>query len=207
MNGDSEQLAVQKNNLYRDNYRRALSVLLVMIIICLAFSALLSYQIASTPKAKYYATTTTGNVIPLYSLSTPVVTNAYLLKWAALATRACYNLDFVHYPDQLKKASAYFTPSGWSALMAAMKGSGVLESLQKNKLYMDAVVSGPVVIVAEAIIHGRYSWRVQLPLLLTYTSANENRRAHFLVTMDIMRVPVLDAEKGIQINDFSAVRI
>lgn len=206
MNADVEQLALQKNNFYRDNYRRALFILMIMILICLAFSVILSYQILSTPKAKYYATTTTGNVIPLYSLSMPVVTNNYLLQWAGLAARACYNLDFVHYPRQLKTASAYFTSSGWSALVNAMKASGVLKSLQKNKLYMNAVVSGPAVILDEEIIHGRYSWRVQLPLLVTYTSANENRKAGFLVTMDIMRVPVLNAEKGIQINNFSVVR-
>lgn len=44
-----------------------------------------------------------------------------------------------------------------------------------------------------------YTWRVQLPLLVIYTSANEERKAHFAVTMDIIRVPVIDAAKSIQI--------
>lgn len=206
MNSDIEQLGLQQNNLYRDSYRRTISALLVMIVICIVFSAILAYQILTTPKARYYATTTTGIVVPLYSLSMPVVTNSYLLQWASLATRACYNLDFVNYQSQLKTASSYFTPSGWGALMNAMKSSGVLKSLTQNKLYMDAVVSGPVVILDEELVHGRYSWRVQLPLLVTYTSANETRKAHFIITMDILRVPVLNAEKGIQINNFNAIR-
>jgi len=206
MNSDIEQLALQKNNLYRDNYRRTLSVLMTMIIIALGLCAILAYQILSTPKAKYYATTKTGNVIPLYSLSMPVVTNKYLLQWASLAVRACYNLDFVNYQKQLKTASGYFTTNGWKALMRAMKSSGMLDSLTENKLYINGVVTGPVVVLSQTIEHGRYRWRVQLPLLVTYTSANESRKASFIVTADIIRVPVLNAEKGIQINNFNAVR-
>ncbi|WP_285896377.1 DotI/IcmL/TraM family protein [Coxiella-like endosymbiont of Rhipicephalus sanguineus] len=50
-----------------------------------------------------------------------------------------------------------------------------------------------------------YTWRMQLPLLIIYTSANEERKAHFAVTMDIVRVSVIDAVKNIQINKFSVV--
>lgn len=206
MNTDIEQLAQQKNNLYRDNYRRTLSVLTVMIVIALVLSTILAYQLLTTRKAKYYATTTTGIVVPLYSLRMPVVTNKYLLQWASLAVRACYNLDFVNYQKQFKSASGYFTANGWKALMNAMKSSGMLSSLTENKLYINGVVTGPVVILNQTIEHGRYRWRVQLPLLVTYTSANESRKANFIVTVDIIRVPVLNAAKGIQINNFNAVR-
>ena len=206
MNENVEQLALQKNNLYRDNYRRVMVCLITLIFIGLGLLGILSYQIISTPKPKYYATTTTGRVVPLQSLEMPVVTNIYLLQWASLAARTSYNLNFLAYPKQLKAASAYFTDTGWQSLMAAMKKSGVIDSLKSNKLFMAAVVDGPAVILAEEIVHGRYTWRVQLPLLVTYTSASEQRKSNFIITMDIMRVPVIDAAKSIQINRFSAVR-
>lgn len=123
---DAEQLALQKNNLYRDNYRRVMAFLLASVVITVSLLAVLSYQIITTPKPAYYATTTTGRVIPLQSLDMPVVTNTYLLQWAALATRAVYNLDFENYTKQLDNASSYFTPTGWESLTNAMKSSGAI---------------------------------------------------------------------------------
>ncbi|OGT52825.1 MAG: type IV secretion protein IcmL [Gammaproteobacteria bacterium RIFCSPHIGHO2_12_FULL_41_15] len=204
MRVDSEQLELEKNDLYRDHYRRVLSGLIAMVVTCLALSLLLAGMVLRTSKTNYYATTTTGQIIPMQPLSAPVVTGSYLLQWAELATRACFNLDFVHYSQQLEQASSYFTPTGWNALMGALKKSKVLDSLEQNKLMMSAVVDGPAVILDEEIVRGRYTWRVQLPLLVTYTSASENKQAHFTVTMDIVRVPVLEAAKGIQIDKFSA---
>ncbi|WP_259411986.1 type IVB secretion system apparatus protein IcmL.2 [Coxiella burnetii] len=203
---DAEQLALQKNNLYRDNYRRVMAFLLASVVITVSLFAVLSYQIITTPKPAYYATTTTGRVIPLQSLDMPVVTNTYLLQWAALATRAVYNLDFENYTKQLDNASSYFTPTGWESLTNAMKSSGAIDSLKNNKLFMAGIVNGPAVILDQEVVHGRYSWRVQLPLLVTYTSASIQQKAHFIITMDIIRVPVIDAAKSIQINRFSAVR-
>ncbi len=130
--------------------------------------AILSYQIVTTPKPAYYPTTTTGRVIPLQSLDIPVVTNTYLLQWAALATRVVYNLDFENYTKQLDNESSYFTPAGWNSLMNAMKSSGAIDSLKNNKLFMAGIVNGPAVILDQEMVHGCYSWRVQLPLLVTY---------------------------------------
>ncbi|WP_280522060.1 DotI/IcmL/TraM family protein [Candidatus Coxiella mudrowiae] len=44
----------------------------------------------------------------------PVVTNTYLLQWAALASRTAYNLNFEGLSKkQLKVVSSYFTGDGW----------------------------------------------------------------------------------------------
>ena len=146
MNADIERLELQKNDFYLDHYRRTLGYLMILVVVGLCLTVFLAYFVVTEPKAKYYATTTTGQVIPMQSLSAPVVTNNYLLQWATFATRACYNLDFVNYPKQLQAASAYFTPSGWTAFMNAVTKAGVINSLQKNKLQMSAVVDvAPVI--------------------------------------------------------------
>lgn len=206
MSVDVEHLTAEQNNLYRDKYRRTLGGLLIMIVVCLGLSGILAYMVFTTPKSKFYATTTTGRVIPLKSLSMPVVTNKYLLQWAALAVRSCYNLTFDNYSSQLRQASSYFTTTGWSALMSAMKKSGVIDSLKNNKLLMSAVVDGHPVILNEQVVHDRYTWSVQLPLLVSYTSANEHKKSKFIVRLNIMRVPVLDTAKGILINKVSVER-
>ncbi len=204
-NSDLADLSMQKNNQYRDKYRRTLGLLLAMAAVCVTLTMILTYLSVSTKKPKYFATTTAGVVIPMHSLSEPVVTSKYLLQWAALATRTAYNLSFVGYQDQLKKAEPFFTPNAWQQFLTALKGSdGLLKTVESRKLQMSAVVSGAPVILNSGEVHGRFTWRIQLPLLVTFTSANETTKTKLLVTMNISRVPVLSAPKGIQISDFES---
>ena len=46
------------------------------------------------------------------------------------------------------------------------------------------------------------TWKVQMPLLVTYNSANIETKSYLNVTMLIQRVPVMDQSAGIAINTF-----
>ncbi len=192
--------------LRRDKYRIAVKWLVIMSVITVVLSAILTsmFVFKVNEKANYYASTTTGYVIPLHPLSEPVVTQQYLLQWAELATRKAYNLDFINYQKQLQGAKAYFTPGGWNQFNAALKKASLLDTVIDKKLNMSAVVSGTPVILAKAVVHGRFTWRIQLPILVTFVSASSHSQSQVLVTMNIQRIPTLDAAKGIQISSFDA---
>lgn len=194
------------NETYRDSYRRILVVLLGMVLVAIAQTAILGLMVWGTGTPNYYATTVTGRVIRIYPLSEPVVTNSYLLQWAETVGRSSYNLDFVHYQDQIDQLKTYFTPQGWQKFMEALNASGDLDAITQNKLFVSAVVNGPAVILLQTELRGRYVWRVQMPLLVTYTSASDKHEENIILTMDIMRVEVLDAPKGILVNNFIAIK-
>lgn len=147
---------------------------------------------------------TTGEIIPLPSLSEPVVTNTYILEWASTATRAAFTLDFVNYKSQLDKASVNFTRGGWRAFSNALDSSGLLALVQDKKLLMNAVVSGQPIIRFQGVVSGRYIWRIQMPILVSYGSASEEKQKSLSVMMIVSRVPVLDTAAGLQITDFEA---
>lgn len=197
-----QQIEFAKNEGYRDNYRTTIKWLAVMSVVCVGLTAVLAYLSMTMRDTRYYATTSTGVVTPLHSLNEPVVTDKYMLQWSALAVRSLFNLDFVHYQEQLDQAKTNFTAAGWKNVDDALKTSGFLASITDNKLEANAVISGPAVVLNTAVYHGRYTWRVQMPVLVTYTSASESKRTRFMVTMNVQRVPVLNAYKGIQISDF-----
>lgn len=204
MSNISNKYSPEQNFLYRDHYRRMVKGIIVMSVVAVILMLVLGGLLLSTPQPKYYATTTAGEVVPMHSLSQPVITNDYLLQWASLATRTAFNLDFVHYQSQLNSAQSDFTSSGWTQFTKAMKDSGLLDTVLDKKLEMSAVISGPPVILSTAVIHGRFTWRVQLPVLVTFSSASATTQARWLVTMNIQRISTLDAYKGIQISDFTA---
>jgi len=175
-----------------------------MSVVSIILTVVLIGLIISQEQPSYYATTTTGEVIPMHSLSEPVITNKYLLQWAGLATRSAFNVDWVHYQTQLQTAKSDFTPSGWKKFMTAMNHSGLLSTVKDKKLEMSAIVSSPPVILRTDVLHGRFTWRVQLPILVTFSSASQTRESHWMITMNIQRISTLNAYKGIQISDFEA---
>lgn len=202
MSTEYADLQLTTNRLYRDSYRRVMTYLLIMLGVCLILVVALIMMLLSLPKPKYFATTTTGKVVPMQSLSMPVVTNHYIIQWAENAARKAYSLNFVDYQQQLQAASRYFTPQGWRAFQAALKTSGLMKNVLANKLTMSAIVYKPPVIVTRLVINGRFTWRIQVPLLITYTSASGQTKRSFVVTMDVMRMPVIEIAKGIAINNF-----
>lgn len=202
MSVESQELQFEKNTLYRDHYRTALAGALLMALVCAALAALLSVMTLFPSQPKYYATTTTGVTVPLHSLSEPVVTKSYLVQWASLAAQNSYNLNFNDYKDQIQAESQYFTPDGFNKYQQALKDSGLLSQVIDNKLVMNAIVSGDVVIIKEFMSGGRHNWVVQLPMLVTFQSASQTKRMHVMVTMRVQRVAALDAENGIQISDY-----
>ena len=74
-----------------------------------------------------------------------------------------------------------------------------------KQLVVSAVATGTPVITQEGVVDGRYSWNVQIPLLLSYQSSSEtNFSQPVIVTMLITRVPVLNNPRGIAIAQFYA---
>lgn len=201
-NEDAIEVIRLRNNFYRDGYRRVLVILLISMIANLVLGGLLSYTFINRPTPEYFATTKDGKVLRLYALSNPVVSTAELLQWAATAATASYTFNFVNYRKELQEASEYFTPSGWKAFQEALKASRNLETVINKKLTVNAVATGAPVIIDQGVIGGKYKWKIQVPILITYESANTKITQPTLVTMLISRVSTLETVKGIAIDAF-----
>ncbi len=199
MADDALQLVKLRNNFYRDNYRRVVMVLLVMVVINIILCGVIFYQLNSRQEPRYFATTADGRVIALYPLSEPVVTKSSLLDWASQAVIATFNFDYVNYRKKLQEASSYYTPSGWRAFEAELQSTKNLDTVRAQKLIASAVVTGQPVIVDERVINGRYAWRIQMPILITYESSSQSYQQPVTITLVVTRVSTLQTPKGIAI--------
>lgn len=202
MNTQSQENEFQLNNFYRDSYRSTIKWLIVMIVVCAFLAAILAWMTYDQKQPDYYAALTTGQVTPIHAMSEPIVTSQFIEEWSARTTGLIYNLNFATYQQQLDQAKDRFTPDGWIKLNDALKG--LVSQLTANKLIISSVVSGPPIISARMIIDGRFTWRVEMRLLVTFTSANESKQRQILVTMNVQRVPTLDMSQGIAVTDFTA---
>ncbi len=157
---------------------------------------------AHQPEADYFQVSPDGRIIPIYPLAAPMVSDAALLQWANQAAVAAYTYSFATYRKELQDASEYFTPRGWKDFETALQSSHNLETIVTKKLVVTAVATGAPVILDRGVLNNHYSWKVQMPLLVTYESASATTQQLILVTMLITRVSTLNVPKGIAIAQF-----
>jgi len=199
---DAVELVRLRNNFYRDNYRRLVGALLVLLVAIIMLIGTVLYQIMNRPEPRYFATTVDGRIMQLFPLSEAMLSPGELLQWAHRAAIAAYTYNFVSYRDAMQQLQNQFTPDGWRYYEDALRVSRNLEMVIAKKLVVSAVATGTPVILDQAVIDGRYSWKVQIPLLVSYQSPNEQTQKPVIAMMIISRVPTVDMPKGIAIVSF-----
>lgn len=198
------ELVRLRNEFYRDNYRRIVSILLLTFLIIGLLIGALIYVVTHPPSPKYFATDTTGRIVPLLPLDQPNMSTATLLQWANMASVAAFTYNFVDYRAQLQAASEFFTTEGWQAFLQSIVSSNNLTAVKAKNLVVSAVATGAPIITQQGVVDGRYTWQVQMPMLVTYQSASQVTPQSLMVTLVITRISTLDSPTGIGIAQFIA---
>ena len=199
---DALKTVVLRNNFYRDNYRRVVITLLLMVLVNIGILGVLAWNVTHPRPPAYFATTPDGKILPLIPLRQPMVSQAELLSWTTQVAVSVYNFSFVNWRKQLQDAAANFSPEGWQSYQNALKKSRNLETVISKKLVVTAVPTGAPVILNQGVIRGRYSWKVNMPMLVTYQSASTTFQQPVTVTLLVSRIPVLNNPKGIAVVSF-----
>lgn len=191
-----------RNNFYRDGQRKMILVLLLSMVANFVLASILLYIIMHPPAPKYFATSINGRITPLFPLSEPNQSDSAVLQWANQAAIAAFTYNFVNYRSELQASSGFFTSDGWNQFLTALQQSNNLDAVKAKKLIVSAVATRAPIILQKGLLNGRYAWRVQMPILVTYQSASEFSQQNNVVTMLITRVSTLNSPRGIGIAQF-----
>lgn len=199
---DALTSVVMRNGFYRDGQRKMILILLISIICNFVLATMLIYVITHPPEPRYFATSSNGRITPLVALNAPNQSDSAILQWANQAAIATFSYNFVNYRSELVAASGFFTAEGWDQFVTALGASNNLEAIKAKKLVVSAVATSAPVILQKGILNGRYAWRIQMPILVTYQSASEFSQQNLNVTMLVTRVDTLNSPRGIGIAQF-----
>ncbi len=191
-----------RNNFYRDGQRKMILVLLVSMAANFVLASMLVYIITHPPAPKYFATSINGRITPLFPLDEPNQSDSAVLQWANQAAIAAFTYNFVNYRTELQASSGFFTAEGWDQFLTALQQSNNLDAVKAKKLIVSAVATRAPIILQKGLLNGRFAWRVQMPILVTYQSASEFSQQNNVVTMLITRVSTLNSPRGIGISQF-----
>ncbi|MDX1900929.1 MAG: DotI/IcmL/TraM family protein [Gammaproteobacteria bacterium] len=190
---------------YRDRFPKILLALTCAILLLLFISFFVLYQVLHRPLPKFYARTPKGAILTLLPHDSPNLLPNTVLRWASKAAVAAYTFSFD--PTTIAQQNAllrpYFTETGWNDYQISVKG--IMETVIKNQLFVNSVVSDTPVISRQGDFGDGYIWEIQIPFLVTYQSSEETKRSRFLVIMTVVRVPASDNPVGIGINRFVMV--
>lgn len=196
------EVVTMRNKFYHDSSRKIMMSLLLSVVMNVVLGGVLWYLISHPPAPKYFATTINGRITQLVPLDRPNQADSSVLQWANQAAIAAFTYNFVNYQQELQSASEFFTPKGWREFLRALDSSNNLEAVKTKKLIVSAVATRAPIILQKGILDGRYAWRVQIPILVTYQSPNEFAQQNNVVTMLITRVSTLNNPRGIGISQF-----
>lgn len=199
---DALAVVAMRNKFYRDGQRKIVLILLVSMITNLVLIAMLGYILTHPPAPRYFATSINGRITPLFPLNEPNQSDSAVLQWANQAAIAAFTYNFVNYRTELQASSGFFTAEGWTQFLNALEESNNLEAVKAKKLVVSAVATRAPIILQKGLLNNRYSWRVQMPILVTYQSASEFSQQNNVVTMLITRVSTLNSPRGIGIAQF-----
>ena len=199
---DALAYVAMRNSFYRDGQRKLIMIMSISGLANLILAGILIFIITHPPAPKYFATSINGRITPLVALNAPNQSDAAVLQWANQAAMAVFSYNFVNYRSELVAASGFFTADGWAQFISALGSSNNLDAIKAKKLVVSAVATGAPVILQKGVLNGRYSWRIQMPMLVTYQSASEFSQQNLNVTMLVTRVDTLNSPRGIGIAQF-----
>ncbi|KTD74484.1 type IVB secretion system apparatus protein IcmL/DotI [Legionella tucsonensis] len=199
---DALTVVALRNKFYKDSQRKVILALLIALIVNIVLAALLVYMITHPPAPKYFATSINGRITPLFPLNEPNQSDSAVLQWANQAAIAAFTYNFVNYRDELQASSGFFTPEGWDQFLNALQQSNNLDAVKAKKLIVSAVATRAPIILQKGVLNGNFSWRIQMPILVTYQSASEFTQQNNVVTMLITRISTLNSPRGIGISQF-----
>ena len=199
---DALVAVAMRNSFYRDGQRKVMVVLLCSMLCNAVLAGILTYIVTHPPAPKYFATSISGRITPLFSLDQPNQSDSAVLQWANQAAIAAFSYNFVNYRTELQASSGFFTAEGWDQFIKALEESNNVVAVKAKKLIVSAVATKAPVILQKGLLNGVYAWRVQMPLLVTYQSASEFSQQNNVVTILISRVSTLNSPRGIGISQF-----
>lgn len=162
------------------------------------------------PVVSYYAVQSQNNktvIVPIDPLKNPINSRQALLKWVTTAVTSAFTYDANNYQTWLPKvAGRYFTPASGRVFLTAMLTSGQIQQVLAKQLIVSSVVSNSPVILQAGYVTGAYSWRIQMPIIVSYQSASEVFQERQYVNLLVQRVSTNENPYGIAIQEFTTER-
>jgi len=188
-----------RDDFYRDGYRKVVTLLIMVIFSILFMSGISLWLVFSKPAPVSFYTDEEWRLLPPIPVNRPWIATPDLIQWVSDAIPAVFTVDFVNFSAQTAAAARYFTPEGYRKFLQAINQYANPVTLKNEKLFVNSDAAGAPFIINQGLLQGVYGWWIQMPLNLSYSSAEKGSTLPLAVQVLVTRVPTQDDLKGIRI--------
>jgi intracellular multiplication protein IcmL len=186
---------------YSSQYRRAMKLVLALILSLLAAVTLVFFLVLTRPTPRYFAATPDLRLAPLVPLDKPVLTQQGLLNWVSETITNAVSLDFLEWRDKLSRVRENFEDEAFKSFLSSLQSSGILDMIRDKRLSVSAVVTRAPVIIASGLVGGKATWKVEFPLVVSYESSQGvESTQHLMATVLVCRASTVTSPRGVVIQ-------
>ena len=195
--------------LAREAYTRERHYFLMRVILCLVLALVVNagavlYLATRPPVNHYFTTDKDGRIMPITPVNQPIGSLADLETWVANSVVKAYTVDFANYRVSMDEAQRNFTGAGWRGFRNALDSSGFLQTVVDKKYVTTAVPTSAPIKLDEGLIEGRYAWKLQMPLLVTFQSQTGSQSQSLMINIIVVREPEAQNPRGLGIAQLIA---
>lgn len=188
-----------RNALSRQRYEFVMKVTSGFVILSIILAVSIVYLATRPVQQRFFTTNSQGAIREILALNKPIASEEEVLNWATQAVTKSYSMSFANYGQQLNDLKPSFTDAGWRGYEQALQRAGFLDSMLKNQYVTSAVPRKAPVVVARGVVNGVFGWRLQIPLIVTFTSANANSSQEINVEVTVVRRDETENPSGLGI--------
>ncbi|STB73739.1 Macrophage killing protein with similarity to conjugation protein [Citrobacter koseri] len=180
-------------DMMQSNLRLGLALLISLIL-----NAVLVWGIFQ--KERDYFATDNGRLVRLAPTTEPAWSQEDATAFGSKALMQAFNLDFVHYREQVSSVAPLFSEEGHASYIQALTASNILEAL-KARMNLTATVGAGVVVRRGRLADGTWFWTMQYPLRLRLVGQTTSRPEQaFTFEITIQRVDPRQKPVGMEIR-------
>lgn len=189
------------DDFYRDSFGKVVFVMTNIVVTIGILLGISLYIHSQKPAPVTFPVGTEWRVMPEVPLDQPYLSTPDVLQWVGETLPKAFVLDFLHYNDQLKEYSTYFTQNGWKVFLNQLNIYANYNTMQNSKLFLNAIPAGAPYVLNAGLLSGRYGWWIQIPIDLTYTGSVRSRTQSLTLQVLVVRVSTLNNLTGIGIEN------
>jgi intracellular multiplication protein IcmL len=193
-----------RNIFVRERHYFILRLLFISLFINIFMVSIFVYEAIQPTQYVYFATDQNGRVVPLKSLSDPVLDQTEVGDWATDQIVKAFTFDYANYQTALASTQNAFTSNGWLAFQNSLKDANILSSVIANKYVATATPNEAPTMLADGIVDGHYAWKFQIPITVSFQGDSGQFSQVLNLTVLIVRQPETSHPNGLGIEQLRA---
>lgn len=190
---------VRSYDWYERTTKFLMKVVLWLGLYAMVMTGLAFVSFMFKPSPVYFASTPDLRLAPMVPLNQPMMNDAGLSNWASKVVSQSLSFGFTNWQRELQGVRSDFTPPAFSSFYAALKNSGLLDKVLKERIDLTAT-SGSVVIANRGMLGGKYAWLLKMKVHVTFEGSGGTLGTQdYNAKVTVQRVSTAEHPRGVQI--------